>query len=154
MSTIRFEPTKVTLRIYQGGWPLPQLIPGLIQMGITHILNLDLPYPDPFPFLHANITLQNLYIMDACILKPQIVREAIELIEKTLSVPRNKLYIHCNAGVSRSPTVAWLYLIYSGLSPEDAKAIIQPDPLIYNNAIVKDVIIHRSRPSVWSKVNL
>ncbi len=137
------EPKQITSRIYQGGWILPRDVPELVELGITHILNLDLPYADPYPFLHANITLLNFYIRDYCLMTPQLVREAIKVIDDSLSCPHHKIYIHCNAGVSRSPTIAWLYLIHMGVSPEDAAARVKPDPMLYDSTIVQQLIATR-----------
>lgn len=138
-----FEPKQIAPQIYQGGWLLHQEIPDLVRLGITHILNLDLPYPDPLPFLEANLTLHTVPLLDACLMTPHLVRKAIKVIDKSLCSPDHKIYIHCNAGVSRSPTITWLYLIHKGLSPEDATAKIKPDPLIYDAAIVRGVITNR-----------
>ncbi|MDI7259542.1 MAG: dual specificity protein phosphatase [Thermodesulfobacteriota bacterium] len=121
------EPKQITSRIYQGGWLLPRDIPELVRLGVTHILNLDLPYEDPMPFIEANITLQNVYIRDFCLMTPQLVRDAIEVIDKSLSSPGHKIYIHCIEGVNRSPTITWLYLIRTGLSPEEATVKVTPN---------------------------
>ena len=137
------EPKQITSQIYQGGWILTQDIPELVQLGITHILNLDLPYTDPLPFLESNITLHNVEIMDDCLMTPQLVRDAIEVIDKSLSSPDHKIYIHCVEGVSRSPTITWLYLIHTGLSHEEAGTKVHPNPVLYNNAIVQRVIANR-----------
>ncbi len=130
------EPKQITSRIYQGGWLRPQYIAELVQLGITHVLNLDLPYDDPLPLIEANIILHNVYIRDQCLMTPQLVRDAIAAIDESLSLPEHKIYIHCIEGVSRSPTVTWLYLIHSGLSPEDATAKVKPNRLLYDAGIV------------------
>lgn len=140
---MRLEPKQITPRIYQGGWIVPGDIPELAQLGITHILNLDLPYEDPSPFREAKFMLRNYYILDYCLMKPQLVRDVIEIIEESLSSPGHKLYIHCIVGVSRSPTISWLYLIHSGLSPEDAAARVKPNPVMYDDAMVQQLIAHR-----------
>ena len=138
------EPKQITSQIYQGGWLRPEHISELVQLGITHILNLDLPYTDPLPLIEANITLHNIYIRDYSLMTPQLVREVIETIDKSLSSPDHKIYIHCVEGVNRSPTIAWLYLIHTGLSPEDAAARIKPNPVLYDSAIVQQLIANRS----------
>ena len=138
------EPKQITSQIYQGSWLLPRHIPELIQLGITHILNLDLPYEDPLPFVQANLTLHNVFIRDQCLMTPQLVRDALDVIDKSLSSPGHKIYIHCIEGVSRSPTITWLYLIHRGLSPEDAAVKIRPNPLLYDAATVRQLIAHRS----------
>ena len=137
------EPKQITSRIYQGSWPQVRHIPELVQLGITDILNLDSPYEDPLPFLEAGITLHHLFIRDACLMTPQLARDAIAIIDKSISTHGRKIYIHCNEGVSRSPTVAWLYLIHKGISFEDAAAKVKPNKLLYDAAIVERLISHR-----------
>jgi protein-tyrosine phosphatase len=138
-----FEPKQITPQIYQGGWLRPEHIPELVRLGITHILNLDLPYTDPMPFIEANITLHNVYIHDHCLMLPQLVWEVIEVIDNSLSSLSHKIYIHCVEGVSRSPTITWLYLIHTGLSPEDAAVEVKPNPVLYDAAIVQQLIANR-----------
>jgi protein-tyrosine phosphatase len=137
------EPKQITSQIYQGGWLRLQHIPELVQLGITHVLNLDLPSTDPLPLDEANITLHNVPVRDYCLMTPQLVREIIEVIDTSLSSPGHKIYIHCVVGVSRSPTITWLYLIYKGLSPEDATAKIKPNPVLYDAGIVQQLMAHR-----------
>lgn len=130
------EPKKITARIYQGGWILGHDVPALSRLGITHLLNLDQPYEDPRPFQAANFALQTMSLIDNCLMVPQQVREIMELIDSDLSSPNHKIYIHCVEGVSRSPTISWLYLIHSGFSPEEASQRVRPNPLLYNDFIV------------------
>jgi protein-tyrosine phosphatase len=138
------EPKQITSQIYQGGWLRPQHIPELVQLGITHVLNLDLPSTDPLPLDEVNITLHNVPVRDYCLMTPQLVRKIIEVIDTSLSSPGHKIYIHCVVGVSRSPTITWLYLIHTGLSPEDATAKIKPNPALYDVGIVQQLMAHRS----------
>jgi protein-tyrosine phosphatase len=137
------EPRQITPQIYQGSWLLPRDIPELVQLRITDILNLDLPYAEPQPFIEANITLHNIYVLDYCLMTPRRVREVVAVIDQCLSFPGRKIYIHCNAGVSRSPTIAWFYLIHTGLSPEAAASRVKPDPVLYDAAIVQQLIANR-----------
>jgi protein-tyrosine phosphatase len=137
------EPKQITPRIYQGGWLRLQYIPELVQLGITHILNLDHPYEDPLPVIEANLTLHNIYIRDQSLMTPQLVRDAIAVIDRSLASPDHKIYIHCIEGVSRSPTIAWLYLIHTGLSPEDAFETVKPNRLLYDAGIVQQLMAER-----------
>lgn len=137
------EPKKITPRIYQGGWLRPEHIPELVQLGITHILNLDLPSTDPLPLSEASITLHNVTVEDHRLMRSPLVQEVMEVIDRTLSFPGHKIYIHCVEGVNRSPTVAWLYLIHTGLSPEEATSIIKPNQDLYNKSTVEQLISNR-----------
>jgi len=137
------EPKQITSRIYQGGWLMLRDIPELVRLGINHLLNLDHPYDDPRLFTEANITPHNVYIRDACLMTPQLMRDAIAVIDETLASPQNVIYIHCNEGVSRSPTITWLYLIHTGLSPEDAATKVKPNRLLYDAAMVQQLMADR-----------
>jgi protein-tyrosine phosphatase len=137
------EPKQITSRIYQGGWLRPQYVPELVQLGITHILNLDHPYEDPLPVIEANLTLHNIYIRDQSLMTPQLVRDAMAVIDRSLASPAHKIYIHCIEGVSRSPTIAWLYLIHTGLSPDDAFVKVKPNRLLYDADIVEQLMANR-----------
>jgi len=134
------EPKKITSRIYQGGWIMADDIPVLTQFGITHILNLDLPYEDAQPFIDTGFTLQTVSIIDNCLMLPQQVRDVMEVIDNDLSSPDHKIYIHCVEGVSRSPTISWLYLIHTGSSPDEAGKRIHPNPLLYDELIVNGLV--------------
>jgi protein-tyrosine phosphatase len=137
------EPTQITPQIYQGGWLRPHHIPELVQLGITHVLNLDLSSTDPLPLAEANITVYNVPVRDYCLMTPQLVREVMDIIDQSLSSPTHKIYIHCVVGVSRSPTIAWLYLIHKGLSTEDATAKVKPNPALYDAGIVQQLMARR-----------
>jgi protein-tyrosine phosphatase len=137
------QPKQITSQIYQGGWLRAEHIPELVQLGITHILNLDLPYTDPLPLSEANITLYNVHVLDYCLMKPQLVQKVMEIIDKSLSSPTYRIYIHCVEGVSRSPTIAWLYLIYTGLSPKEATEKVKPNPVLYDASIVQQLTPNR-----------
>ncbi len=138
------DPKKITPQIYQGGWLRAHDIPELVGLGITHILNLDRPYEEPLPFGETNIRLYNVFIRDQCLMNPQLVRDAIAVIDESLSSPGQKIYIHCVEGVSRSPTITWLYLIHRGLSPEEAMAKVKPNKVLYDAGIVQQLIANRT----------
>jgi hypothetical protein len=139
ISGMNLDPKQITTRIYQGGWLRAEHVPELVHLGVTHVLNLDAPYTDHLPLSEANITIHNLPIRDYCLMTPQRVREIMEVIDGCLSSPSHKIYIHCVAGVSRSPTIAWLYLIHTGFSPRDALSIVKPNPALYDEGIIQQL---------------
>lgn len=51
--------------------------------------------------------------------------EAINTLHRFASAPGAHVYVHCMAGVLRSPTVIWLYLIACGLSARAARELIE-----------------------------
>lgn len=50
---------------------------------------------------------------------------ALDALHSFASAPGSHVYVHCVAGLVRSPTILWLYLIALGVSPHDARQWIQ-----------------------------
>lgn len=52
----------------------------------------------------------------------------------------SKLLIHCHAGISRSPAMAWLILIQKGMTPQDAFHLVLKDrPSLWPNTVVLEI---------------
>ena len=83
--------------------------------GITHLLNLDLPYvsvPSEGLAEFKGVILQT--IPDGRRIPDAKALEILDALHAALLAPDAKVYVHCHAGVSRSPTVVFLYLIACG----------------------------------------
>ena len=50
---------------------------------------------------------------------------AIDTLHRLASAPDSHVYVHCVAGLVRSPTILWLYLIALGVPPGDARTWIE-----------------------------
>ena len=46
-------------------------------------------------------------------------------VHSLVAVPKSHVYVHCMAGLVRSPTILWLYLIALGIPPTDARNWIE-----------------------------
>jgi protein-tyrosine phosphatase len=72
------------------------------------------------------------------------VANCLSSFHRMICEPDSKIYVHCIAGQNRSPTIAWLYLVGCGVSPRDAKAMIErssPDAIPGHSKLVDDQLI-------------
>jgi hypothetical protein len=58
-------------------------------------------------------------------LMPATAVRAIDTLHQLASVPDSHVYVHCVAGLVRSPTILWLYLLALGVPPGDARDWIE-----------------------------
>lgn len=58
-------------------------------------------------------------------LPPHVALRAIATLHDLASKPDAHVYVHCVAGMVRSPTILWLYLISLGVPPKDARTWIE-----------------------------
>ncbi len=49
---------------------------------------------------------------------------AVTELDRLLSTYDCSVYVHCIAGLHRSPTILWLYFIYKGIEPDQAANMI------------------------------
>jgi len=110
----------VTNAIAQGGYPLDEDFARLRAAGVTHLFNLDLPY--------VSVPVAGLGEFSAVILKTipdghripdATALEILDALHAAVTGPESKIYVHCHAGISRSPTVVWLYLVACGKEPDE-----------------------------------
>jgi hypothetical protein len=120
----------------------------LEKFGITHVVNVtghklgtgELRFPDK----HADIV-KYLHLavpdeMEVDIIP--VIEESCKFINDALSICGNKVLVHCEAGISRSPTVVIGYLMRNGLSLRDSyelvlrkKSNIAPNKSFWNQLI-------------------
>lgn len=116
-----FNPRKITENIYQNGyigWQEAEILKN--KYGVTDILNLDMNYLDLASFDFLNLNISQILVHDVVPMNIDTALTVVESIYKSLSKPNSKIYIHCNAGLSRSPTAIWLYFISIGIPPNEA----------------------------------
>lgn len=119
-------------RLWVGGYVREEEVHELRQMGITTVVSMQTDED----LLHYGVSLHELALAyeDAGIEFRRLPtqdfdREALERnlpqvvtqVEEALANPRTKLYLHCTAGINRSPTAAAGFLIRSsGISAREA----------------------------------
>lgn len=143
----------ITKAIAQGAYPLDEDFARLRAAGVTHLLNLDLPY--------VTVPASGLAEFAAVILKtiPDGRRipdgKALEILDAfhgAVTETGARVYVHCHAGISRSPTIVWLYLVACGRDPDEvagrflagAPHAIPGNPALIDAALVAKVRAHGS----------
>lgn len=120
----------VTKAIAQGGFPLDEDFDALRQAGVTHLVNLDQPYFGATSLGQAGFTdIIIKMIPDGRRLPERTALETLHAMHSILCRPGMRVYVHCNAGISRSPTMVWLYLVACGKDPDEvARHIVAGSP--------------------------
>lgn len=93
--------------------------------GVTHVLNVS----DGASVVTAGegsfAGVAWVPMSDSKRLPPAVALRAIATLHELASQPGAHVYVHCVAGMVRSPTILWLYLIALGVPPKDARAWIE-----------------------------
>lgn len=77
---------------------------------VTHIINLATGVDDHFPKTFHYLRLQILDLPESDLLTH--FEECFKFIEESVSHPPHTVFVHCNAGVSRSATVCIAYIMH------------------------------------------
>jgi hypothetical protein len=101
----------------------------LLAAGVTHILNVsDKPseiFKSEGAFAGKFAEIAWVPMSDRRLLRSSTAEWALDTLHKLVSTPDAHVYVHCIAGMIRSPTILWLYLIALGVSPDDARDWIE-----------------------------
>lgn len=122
-------------KLYLGNYDFAKDLNLLLQLGITHILvvgkELECFFQDKFEYMKINIC-----DYEEENIEPYI-EKSVNFIEKG-----DIVFVHCNAGVSRSPTIVIAYLILrKNLSYLDSYNLVkQKRPIIHPNDNFKKVL--------------
>jgi hypothetical protein len=115
----------ITHCIVQGGYPEEDDFKLLRSGGVTHLFNVDLPYQDRTSIdKHGFTGVVCKPIVDGQRIPDAVARDCLDALHGILSADNTKVYLHCHAGINRSPTLIWLYLIACGLKPNAARELI------------------------------
>ena len=115
---------RITECLSVGPFASPERADALRAAGVTHILNVS-DGPSTLPASAGFAEVAWVPLEDSRRLSPDLMREAIDTLHRLASEPGAHVYVHCRAGVLRSPTVLWLYLIALGVPPKDAREWIE-----------------------------
>ena len=119
--------TWVTDRIAVGGgiWN-EENMEELVQQGVTHIIDMQIEFDDrPLAEHYPVEVLFNPTDDDFLPKPPELFQAGVDFALEALDQPRNRIYIHCAAGVHRAPMMTLAILRVLGWSLPDAKALIQ-----------------------------
>lgn len=134
-----FRPARISDRIWQGGYVGREEAAQLAADGVDEIINLDHPFDPHFSDLRdLPIRISEVPVDDMAPLGDAGALRICTAMSRALDRRGGRVYVHCNAGLSRSPTAVWLYLVYRGVEPAEASAQIgvaakhldAPDPVL------------------------
>jgi len=117
----------VTDRIAVGGgiWN-EENMEELVQQGVTHIIDMQIEFDDrPLAENYPVEVLFNPTDDDFLPKPPELFQAGVDFALEALDQPKNRIYIHCAAGVHRAPMMTLAILRVLGWSLPDAKALIQ-----------------------------
>jgi protein-tyrosine phosphatase len=118
----------ITDRIAVGGgiWTDPKMIE-VVKAGVTHIIDMQIEFDDtPLAKPYGIEVLWNALDDDFQPKPPEVFRKGCDFATAALDAdPRNKVFIHCAAGVHRAPMMALALLRVLGWSLADAQKLIQ-----------------------------
>jgi protein-tyrosine phosphatase len=116
---------RITRVLSVGPFASPERAEVLRAAGVTHVLNVSHVANEVVAADHGFEKVAWVPMSDSQRLPPQVATLALDTLHEMVSVPDSHVYVHCVAGLVRSPTILWLYLIALGVPPHDARRWIQ-----------------------------
>jgi protein tyrosine phosphatase type 4A len=112
---------------------MPGYIAFLKENGVVHLARACEPCYATKPLEAAGIRVHDLYFEDGQIPPPQIVKQWLDVVEKSFIDPRSpdlldereRVGVHCVAGFGRAPLLVTLALIEDGMAPLEAAQFVR-----------------------------
>jgi protein-tyrosine phosphatase len=143
--------TWVTERIALGGgiWNARNM-EELAQIGVTHVLNMQIEFDDrPLAEIHGIGVLWNPTDDDFLPKPPELLKRGVDFAQQALNDPEARLYVHCAAGVHRAPMMTLAILCAMDWEMEAALALIETRRPVVDFA---DVYVESVRRFLESRV--
>lgn len=115
---------RITECLSVGPFASPERAKTLLAAGVTHVLNVS-DEPSEVSCANGFATVEWVPMSDSVRLPRETAIQALDTLHRLVSVPESHIYVHCVAGLVRSPTILWLYLIALGVSGKDARNWIE-----------------------------
>jgi len=113
-------------RLLAGEYPHAHLA-ALQAAGLTDFIDLTAETEGLPPYrerLQTDRRWQRFGITDYGVPSPDRMRTILSAIQRVLSEPERRLYLHCHGGAGRTGTVVGCLLVESGLAPQEALALL------------------------------
>jgi protein-tyrosine phosphatase len=130
---------RITNSIWLGAFASPERKSALTAAGINHILNVG---EAPSVLTLGDGPFRSVIwhpIVDLELISEELAITCLTSLHQMLSEADARVYVHCIAGLNRSPTIVWLYLLACGVEPTEAKDLIErraPDAIAGHSKLV------------------
>lgn len=135
---------QVSETIYIGPFVSPKRLDSLREAEISHVLNVSeaasVIGADGSPV--RELAWHPLFDLEPILIDAALA--CLSTLHRMVCEPSARVYVHCIAGQNRSPTVVWLYFIACGISPDDARELIErrvPDSVPGHSELVSVQLI-------------
>lgn len=109
----------ITQVLFLGRFPTLNRVHALRHHGITHVFNVS--HSRGALTAEHGFELDFVPLYDYTKLKADKALKILRRLHAMASVPGSRVYVHCTAGVNRSATILWLYLMACGLGEAEAR---------------------------------
>ncbi|MCI0700564.1 MAG: hypothetical protein L0241_05745 [Planctomycetia bacterium] len=116
---------RITQCLSIGPFASPERGVNLLAAGVTHVLNVSDAPSALSAGAESFAEIAWVPMSDSKRLSRSTTALALDTLHRLVSVPNSHVYVHCIAGMVRSPTILWLYLIACGVSPKEARTWIE-----------------------------
>jgi protein-tyrosine phosphatase len=116
----------------------------LCAAGITHIINLQDEFDDRA--IADGAAVEIYWLRSNGGLTCEALREARRFADAALDGRGNRLFIHCMAGRTRSPKLAYAVLVWRGFAPREAVEMLRsaiPDAMVEEKDLEETVALMR-----------
>jgi protein-tyrosine phosphatase len=116
---------RITRVLSVGPFASPERAEKLLAAGVTHVLNVSDAASEIIAPETGLKEVAWVPMSDSRRLPFPTAKLVLDALHGFASAPGSHVYVHCRAGLVRSPTILWLYLIALGISPREARKWIQ-----------------------------
>ena len=116
----------VTDKLSYGRYIQPHHAVELFAKGFTDVLNICVPYPDPELYSQHGLKIHQWQVIPDLTIRSEDIAYCMKLMKEIMKNPTSRLYVHCQVGASRSPTIVWLYLAET-IGKIEATKLVRPD---------------------------
>jgi hypothetical protein len=115
---------RITECLWVGPFASPERAEKLLAAGVTHVFNVS-DVPSMVSTENGFAGVSWVPMSDSRRLQYATQLQALDTLHRLVSVPNAQVYVHCVAGMVRSPTILWLYLLALGVPLQDARDWIE-----------------------------